>query len=69
MTSTSVTMLMTSGKMLSSIYTATFIVKEPHSLPVVSLEDVIRLKESLGREKDFRDIARIRAYLEATQAP
>ncbi len=34
-------------------------------LPVVSLEDVIRLKESLGREKDFRDIARIRAYLDS----
>lgn len=34
-------------------------------LPVVSLEDVIRLKESLGREKDIRDIARIRAYLDS----
>ena len=37
-------------------------------LPVVSLEDVIRLKESLGREKDRRDIARIRAYLQEKDA-
>ena len=33
-------------------------------IPVVSLEDVVRVKRALGREKDFRDIERIRAFLE-----
>lgn len=32
-------------------------------LPVVSLEDVLRLKEALGRPKDLRDIGRIREHL------
>lgn len=33
-------------------------------LPVVSLEDVLRLKEHLGRDKDLRDIRRIREHLQ-----
>jgi len=33
-------------------------------IPVVSLQDVVRVKQALGREKDFRDIERIRAFLE-----
>jgi hypothetical protein len=33
-------------------------------IPVVSLEDVVRVKRELGRQKDFRDIERIRAFLE-----
>jgi len=32
-------------------------------VPVVSLEDVIRCKTELGREKDLRDIATIKDYL------
>lgn len=32
-------------------------------VPVVSLEDVIRCKKNLGREKDFRDIALIEQFL------
>ena len=32
-------------------------------VPVVSLEDVIRCKKELGREKDLRDIAKIEEYL------
>ena len=35
-------------------------------LPVVSLEDVLRLKESLDRPKDQRDIARIKEHLNIT---
>lgn len=33
------------------------------SVPVVSLEGVIVMKQQLGREKDLRDIAQIRNYL------
>ena len=34
------------------------------SLPVLSLESIIKIKEKLGREKDFKDINLIREYIE-----
>ncbi|MPM44719.1 hypothetical protein SDC9_91400 [bioreactor metagenome] len=32
-------------------------------VPVASLESVIAMKKQLGREKDFSDIAKIKAHL------
>ena len=39
------------------------VVENIEGIPVISIEDLIRMKKALGREKDQRDLARIEEFL------
>ena len=39
------------------------VVERMDGIPVISIDDLIRMKQTLGREKDQRDLALIREYL------